>query len=572
MSLDGAYLVEPGQRSYPISHGGPVEVEGPDPSIYNSRAAFPARSHDQPKVGFFRGYAIATLALHPVEYLPQDRQLSYWRSLDVRITTAGSRDAMAKTERMVRHDPNTVARLSGLVDNPLDASAYRSVQRLPGRRRDLDPAAAYKYIIITTDAWKDDLAPLVQFQTQRGLKATIALKSDILADYPTAVDEPDAIRRYIIDAYDAWDIDYVLLVGDSGDPAVPNPDGIPHRGLYATRHGFLTDSDIPADMYYGCLDGTWNSEEAGDDLWGEPGEADLYHEVGVGRASVSDGPEVVNFVTKTMRYQNAPIVSECDEVLLLGRHLDPDTWGGDGKDEIRFGSSANGYVTTGFPPSMNVGTLYEKYGWWSAADGVNALESGVNIVNNLSHGDWNMMAGITLPDVPSFDNDGLEHSYNFIYSQSCYTGSFDNRTVYGTYAEEDCLAEELLTDDDGAVAIISNSRYGLYHSRTTNGSSQMLDREFFDAMFGEGIYALADANDDSKMDVVWAMDYRDVRWCIYTLNLLGDPAMHLWTGEPSEVDLTYDDVLVGQYDMQVAVGAMGGGLVEGARVTVYGGD
>ena len=63
----------------------------------------------------------------------------------------------------------------------------------------------------------------------------------------------------------------------------------------------------------------------------------------------------------------------------------------------------------------------------------------------------------------------------------------------------------------------------------TNGSSQYFHREFIDAMTGEGIYPLGEVNDDSMMDVIWAINYGANRWCYYELNLFGDPAMHLWT-------------------------------------------
>ncbi len=561
--LDGSYRVEPGQRQYPLSYSGPVAIMEPDPAIYGSRAPFPGRFHDDARTGLFRGYRILSCALHPVEYIPALGTIAYYRSLEVVVTTRPSAPALEETARMVRHDESTLARLAHIVDNPTDTMTYQTIARVQDGGSRLDPAAAYKYIIVTGDGWAADIDPLVAFETERGLKTGVFLKSWILTNYPTGSDEQWRIRDFIIDAYHTWDIDYVLLVGDARDAA-----GIPDRGLYASGYG-TPDSDIPADMYYGCLDGNWNTD--GDGYWGEPGEDDLYFELGVGRACVDSEEELANFVIKTMRYQNSPIVSESDEALMVGELLwtDPLTYGDDYKEQVRLGSSANGYTTVGFPGTMNVGTLYDRPGTWQKSTLISLMENGLNIVNHLGHCNVTYSMRMDNPDIESFDNDGTVHSYNFVYSQGCYCGSMDNRNDGGGYTD-DCFAEEFQTDDDGAVAVVMNSRYGWGDPGGTNGSSQFFDREFFDAIFAEHIYPVSYVNDDSRMDVVWSIDYGANRWCYYELNLFGDPAMHLWTATPRQLDVDLPDVaLIGVPEFEVSVHAFGSGAVAGARVTAY---
>ncbi|MCK4305008.1 MAG: hypothetical protein KAY24_12290 [Candidatus Eisenbacteria sp.] len=563
VTIKGTYLVEPGQLQYPLSFTGPPETMQPNEAIYGSGSPFPGKLHDEPQSGLFRGYRIASFALHPIEYVPSDGRLSYLKSLEVKITTAPSADALTQTARMVRHDATTLSRISGIVDNPSGLGGYGSVERIHGGTLRLDPDLEYKYIIVTTDAWDDYLDPLVEFATQRGHKAGVFLKSWIFENYTQGVDDQDNIRDFIIDAYETWDIDYVLLVGDAREA-----DGIPHRGLYSSTAYGVSDTDIPADLYYGCLDGNWNND--GDNRWGEPGEEDFYHDVGVGRACVDDATEIQNFVVKVMRYQDEPIVSESDEALMAGELLwaDP-TWGGDYKDEIKDGASTHGYTTVGFAPTMNVGTLYDRDYTWTASELLTLMENGLNIVNHLGHCNVNYSMRMYIPDIASFDNDGTVHTYNFVYSQGCYCGSFDNRNTSGGYGE-DCFAEEFQTDDDGAVAVVMNSRYGWGEHMGTNGSSQYFDRQFFDAIFGEQIYPIADVNDDSKMDNIWAINYGANRWCYYDLNVFGDPAMHLWTAEPGELDVSHvPAILIGAEDLDVTVMAAGGGPIEGARVTIY---
>ena len=562
--LGDGYTVEPGQAQYPLSFEGPFETFGPDPGIYGIRGSYPDRMIDEPTVGTFRGYGIASSAMHPVEYEPATGRLAYYASMDVVVTTAPDATQGRTVVERVRQDDATIARLGRMVDNPFDAAAYQSINRVAPVSRSLDPALDYNYLIITTSAWDSYLGDLVDHETTMGHKAGIFLTSWIALNY-SGVDEAEQIRNFIIDAYGTWNVDYVLLVGDARDA-----NGIQHRGLYSNTDYGESDADIPADLYYGGLDGTWNTDS--DTYWGEPGEDDLYPDVAVGRACVSTVAHVQNFVTKVTRYINSPIVSESDEALMVGELLwdSPLTYGGTYMNEVRYGSSANGYTTAGFPGTMNVDTLYDMDGTWSKTTLINMMESGTNIVNHLGHCDVQYSAKMTNSDIPAFDNDGTVHTYNFFRSQGCYNGSFDNRTTSTGSYTGDCFTEAFNCDDDGAVAAITNSRYGWGDPGGTNGSSQYFDREFYDAMFDEDIYPLGSAHSDSKVDVIWAINYGANRWCYYELNLFGDPAMHLWTGSPVALNVSHPSgMVVGQPDVIVTVTDASRAPVVGADVTAY---
>jgi Peptidase family C25/FlgD Ig-like domain/Propeptide_C25 len=566
IDLGNGHRLYPGQLQTPIGSNQEFSFQEPNLDIYASTSSFPGRLHDEPQANFFRGYQVASFALHPVSYIPISGNLQYMKNCDVVITTEPDYMVLDTTEKMIRHDKSTITRLGNIIQNKSEIDNYRQIDRVRSMNRDLDQSAAYKYIIITTESWYDQFTVLADFNTRRGLSTGIFLNSWIQANYTGGVDEQDNIRNFVIDAYTTWDIDYLLLAGDARDA-----NGIPHRGLYSTTAYGESDSDIPADMYYGCLDGNWNSD--GDSRWGEPAEADMYHEVAVGRACVSDLTDASNFVTKVMRYQAEPVVDECAEALMVGELLwsDP-TWGGDYKDEIKDGASTHDYTTIGFPPSMNVGTLYDRNSTWSGATLISMLESGVNIVNHLGHCDTEYAMKLYLPDIPSFDNDGINHTYNFIYSQGCYCGAFDNRTSGGSYVS-DCFAEQFQTDVHGGVAMLMNSRYGWGEHSSTNGSSQYFDREFFDAMFGEAIFPIGEANDDSRMDTMWAINYGANRWCYYELNVFGDPAMHLWTAEPTAMLVEHPAaVQLGDQDIVITVSAGTGQPLADARVAIYTSD
>ncbi|HYW68078.1 MAG TPA: C25 family cysteine peptidase, partial [bacterium] len=252
------YTIEPGQRQYPLSHTGPrqvAEASYPDGSMY------PAARHSEPVFGRYRGYGIANVALYPVVYEAGSGTVSYYTSMDVEIVTEPDASGMRSVGQMIRHDDATLARLYSMVDNPMDATHYAGVERESAQSRVLDPALGYDYIIVTANAWEGYLDTFVDFQTKRGFTVGVFTKENIILSY-SGIDLQEQIRNFIIDAYDTWTPEYLLLVGD-GEPTDSN--GITARGFYNVAYG-TTDTNIASDLYYSCLDGNWNSD--GDSYYG----------------------------------------------------------------------------------------------------------------------------------------------------------------------------------------------------------------------------------------------------------------------------------------------------------------
>ena len=218
--------------------------------------------------------------------------------------------------------------------------------------------------------------------------------------------------------------------GESGDEIIP------HRGFTS-----LDDDDIPADMYYACLDGTFDYNANG--IYGEPydglggGEVDLFAEVYVGRACVDSQTEVNNFVKKTLAYQNIALSDEnLRKVWMVGEYLGfggVAEWGGNYKDEIKEGSSAHSYTTAGFEDSpyaasFDVSTLYDRDGSWSKSEIISIINDNTHLINHLGHAYVDYVMKMYNPDADGLTNDEL---YFIGYSQGCYDGAFDNRDDWG---------------------------------------------------------------------------------------------------------------------------------------------
>jgi len=564
VALPGSYVVEPGQEAVPLNYGlnyeDTVKVTPPDPDVYDSSAPFPGKLYSGDTVQSKAGYRILLVNLHPVQYIPKQGQLSYYESLTVEVTLGAAAAAegewwrasyLAQDEDMVRK----------IVDNPETIRTYR-VAPPSFKTLSLLAPADYKYVIITSEALNATPGPnnfqaLRDEKISRNITATIVTTEWIYANYPGTrpdggADHQTSIRDFIIDAHNDWGTKYVLLGGDGDANDVGGESGdavIPHRGLAV--FGDEVDSDIPADMYYACLDGTFDNDADG--IYGEPtdgpagGEVDLFAEVYVGRAPVDSQTEVQNFVGKTLAYQSTANTDEnLRKVWMVGEYIGfggVANWGGNSKDEIKEGSSAHNYTTTGFEDSayasnFAVSTLYDRDNDWPTSEIVGIINDNAHLVNHLGHADVGNVMKMYNSDVDGLTNEEL---YFIGYSQGCYCGAFDNRTSYGNYTDYDCISEHLTTEPRGAVAFIANSRsgWGTYYS--TDGPSQHYDREFWDAVLGEGILNIGIANQNSKEDNASRIGDSYDRWCYYQINLFGDPelTLKLWEGvtyESHEID------------------------------------
>jgi hypothetical protein len=527
----GEFHINPGQEQVPISFTGPAAPTQPNEKIYNSDNVYPEEIYLNVSVQQMRGYQILILNLYPVEYVPKTRNVSYFESMQVVVSNRVS--APSKLFRGVLEDRAEAAKI---IDNPEVLSTYDSAESSKREPYLLDPAQHFDYVIITNEVLLSTSGPY-NFQALRdskianGMTATIVTTEWIYANYG-GLDDQTKIRNFTIDAYNNWGTDYVLLGGDGDGAHVGGESGdsiIPARGFWTG----LTDDEcsppnIPADMYYSCLDGDFDYN--GNGIYGEPedgpggGEVDLFAEVYVGRAPVDSSIEVSNFVKKTLDYESAAFLPKA---LMVGEYLGWFPWGGDYKDEIKEGSTNWGYTTVGFPqPPFTVDSLYDRDypGYeWPKYELINRLNNNPNILNHMGHASVTDCMRMHNADADALTND----EYFFGWTQGCYAGSFDNRWPNCIYGSSDCILEHFVVADHGAFAFIGNSRYGWGNVFTTNGASQRFDREFWDAVFGEGISRLGIANADSKEDNAGLIGDDTIRFCYYEINLLGDPATSL---------------------------------------------
>jgi hypothetical protein len=118
----------------------------------------------------------------------------------------------------------------------------------------------YQILIITPSQFENEFQSYIDLYLMRGLLTEIVTIEYINANMP-GQDTAEKIRNYIIQEYQDSGIEQVLLAGDV--------EYVPYRGFYCyVDYGSgYEDDDIPSDLYFSALDGTWNDD--GDNLWGE---------------------------------------------------------------------------------------------------------------------------------------------------------------------------------------------------------------------------------------------------------------------------------------------------------------
>lgn len=524
-------ILPPASRQFPISKGAPKGYHPvADNKIYASASAYPGNCISSVSTNFLNGHSIGSFAICPLIYYPSLKEVRFIKELKLEVVTKSTERASTALD-LLRSNERINQRIKTITQHNELISNYDAMVR-----RD-NPT--YDILLITKNEFLPYFNEYVAYKQSTGYAVICKTAEDIYSQY-SGTDNPMKIRNCIIDYYQNFGASYVILAGDA-DPNNSSQNVIPKRGLDADPGSGYEDTDIPSDMYYACLDGTWNTDN--DNKWGEPDEADLYFEVGIGRLCVDSQTEIQNFINKLMLYQSSPVVADIKKGLMIGEQLDGSTYGDDSKDEIVSGGNFNGYTTAGFPASFTISRLYESLANWEKENVFNQFNTtGTHLLNHLGHSnvDYNMKMYNSDVTTTNFQNDGVNHGFAIGYSQGCYNGSFDNRDTYGSFGIEDCFAEQITNLATAEVAAIANGRYGWYEPSGTNGASQFFDRQFFDAIFGENIFLIGDVNSDSKEDNVSYINSDGViRWCAYETNLFGDPTMDIWTDTPADIVATY---------------------------------
>lgn len=513
---------------------------------YNNRKTYPSNPFGDYHTGYLCGHPLVSFLLCPIEYTPSENEVRFIKSIKLKFLTEID-DESVNAAKFLQHDHKISDRLACLADNPSALSYYGETS--------IGRPDAEEILLITNGELEPFFADYINYKQQSGYYVTTVLVEDIYADYPGECQQ-EQIRNAIIDQYQNNGIDYVILGGDAS-PENPAEDIIPRRNFYIPMIG-LTPPDyyLASDMYYACLDGNWNDD--GDNRWGEAGEEDLYAEIALGRISVDSFEEIYNHTNKMMMYDLEPVNSSVESFLMVEDYIPA---GAEYMEELIYGSSNWDFETAGFSENIEPIRLYESEYNWQSSDVFNCINNGINMLFCIGSGRSYVIYKTYIHNITSevITNDGINAGYFVGYATPGLCGDFSDRTnPFGVphYLEGDCVCEKLLTMPTGACCYIGYSGVSWHNNTSTWAPIQFFQRQFGDAIFGDAIYEIGLANNNSQEEnVALILEYVHVRNCCYSINLLGDPTLDIRTAVPQIMDVSIpDSISINAQEVSVQTG------------------
>lgn len=330
------------------------------------------------------------------------------------------------------------------------------------------------------------------------------------------------IKSYIQNAYNTWSNppEIVGLIGDVGGSF-----NIPTYTEYWS--GYYGDGDHP----YSQLDGN-----------------DILPEVLIGRISVNNSTELSLVIDKTLNYEKANFMENnwFERAALVG---DPSS------------SGISTWISNAY-----IANIMENYGMEDVRTNLGQGNYESWMENQLAEGllyfnyrGYIGTSGFDANDINSVNNGYMTPFCTFI---TCGTGSFS-----GTALSESFLRAGTMSNPKGGVAAIGTSTLGT-HTMFNN----IVDMGFYDGLFSKGVETAGGALASGKLALyhTYPDDPAD-RVSIFTHwnNLMGDPALYLWTDTPIIQTVMYpNEISIGTNFIDVLVLSDTVSPIEGAVVTL----
>ncbi len=550
---EGVFHIRPVQPQVPPGEGVPDFV-APDAILYGQSDPYPGESVQMGEVQVLRGERFVGLTLYPVRYEPAIGRLRMATRLSVNLEL---RDVASPLDvPAFRRTALSSSMVDGLIRRRV-VTVGEEMDSAPVAEVSAEGESEMDYLLVTRATHVEAFRQLAEHRAHyNGWRVKVESIEDIEAQYE-GVDVQSKIRNRVLEACRGNGLTYLVLGGD--DTVVPV------RRCRVSNGGYV-EMQMPTDLYYAGLDGTW--DENGNGVYGEADydgyldEGDLMPDVLVGRIPVRTPEEAEAYIQKVIAFETTgrPPSSFFTQALCVGRRLwngysgdqRPADLCGDGLSEFRAHSVVSDAeiwlrrlhrdrIRPRWPPPVQWSLFADTVTSWDsgvAGDYVlnaarlgDRLNEGWAFIHVLTHGNekvWELREG-------SFDDASAESLTGLVavvVSEACHTGAFDS-------AADPCLAEALLRNPaGGALAVVGSSRYGwgLPYSYYGGASSDFAN-EFYGHLFSSPLARLGDVFAQHKAGRSSYSGYNGAdRWIQFGLNLLGDPGLTLPLS-PASVEL-----------------------------------
>jgi len=260
------------------------------------------------------GYRVLVSAVKPVRVV--DGRVSVLKSMGVTVDCSYDTDGLDVMRRSEGSDRHVRTLMQSVLGENVDGYGdweLDGYSEWVSEGPSLD-GSVVDCVIVTADSLTSEFERLATWHDRLGVKTVVRSTAWIDSRY-LGSDGAERVRNFLKDAYENWGTTYALIGG--------TPDVVPMRYGWTNHYG---GASIPTDVYYGCLEGTWNDD--GDDVFGEfSTDGVTFHaQMMTGRAPVRTVAEAAVFIDKTMNYINEPDPGFPSSALFMGEVIFPIDW------------------------------------------------------------------------------------------------------------------------------------------------------------------------------------------------------------------------------------------------------
>ncbi len=350
-----------------------------------------------------------------------------------------------------------------------------------------------------------------------------------------------------IDSLECWLVGYggLILHTQDGGLSWVRQDGVPDREFLGlsfpnSLQGWVVGG---GGIILHTADGgeSWETQF---DLYRPGDRLDLDPDVWLGRAPAEDTTQVNVFINKILTYEKNPPTDYLKKILLLGGSIvDSGGYGPRTKEAIQDPEYSPWYPLVGLTKWELYGPKDDPISWppphplWTGDAELNrtnalaAINSGYHFINHGDHaGKYCLCTGAETGGgkIWRTDADDLTNGskLSILYSFGCSPNAFDY----------DCFSEHFINNPNGGgVAFIGNTRIS-YVSSWDENDPNWQDLQFYQSLFGDSLYFLGQAFATTQ-DVALVSGHDP--YLVYIMNMLGEPAMPVWTDTPSELMVSH---------------------------------
>ncbi|MEO0094665.1 MAG: C25 family cysteine peptidase [candidate division WOR-3 bacterium] len=506
----GEFYIYPVQA--PAIIGETLEFTEPDSAIYNSPLFYPQNIVTSFHSGNLRGYRIGQILITPFRYNPLLKRLELLNKLCLEIETEYEQGGIRPLRQTGFSKTIFEKILFALFENKNSDIIHIPDFYIEENLEDLAPSdlpsllgPPVDLVIITTQSLVSAYEHFAYYKKLLGFNTAIKTMEWIKQSY-SGIDDAEKVRNFIKDAVEKWGVSVVILGNDVPD--------VPTRWVWVEYVMNQYSAHFTTDLYYSDLDRNWNAD--GDERFGEVTDSiDFYPDVLVGRIPAHSADEVMDYLEKIFSY--------IFEIRNPPNSLDPYYKKALFVTSMFFSQDDSYYIARNrLSPKLPVYFRKDYLNEESTQNVFNGIKDGYNLITWLAHGDVNVLRVRTSPReyITNFDFDSLHNNiYPFLVVVSCYTGPF----------QEDCLGEHWVMNPHGG---------GIGYMGPTSSSAAYTHLDYIDSFFPV-LFSHPISLSLALAKIPWIPNSQYDNWhrvFQYSLNLIGDPTIKLWSNVPHKID------------------------------------